>query len=229
MIHTVKGFSVVDETEVRVFLEFPCFLYDPVNSGNLISDSKFLVHIMLKPSMQDFKYDLTSLGDECNFPMVRTFFSTTLLGNQDEDWPFPVLWPLLGLPDLLIIMSFAQNILKNCLKTLEETGMGQPWAQGKPTGKLLPGAVSLDGGAACQSKDRWGRATTHATANPWLTAKWSICETEDPSQKKLLEDPVLRRWCAILVQPSFSILVKIQRFPLEEVLDLSELETRNQH
>ena len=93
MIHTVKGFSVVDETEVRVFLEFPCFLYDPVNSGNLISDSsaftkpsldilKFLVHKMLK---QDFKYDLTSLGDECNFPMVRTFFGTTLLGNQDED------------------------------------------------------------------------------------------------------------------------------------------------
>ena len=96
MIHTVKGFSVLDETEVSVFLEFPCFLYDPANSGNLLSDSsaftkpslhicKFLVCIMLKPSRQDFKYDLTSLGDECNFPMVRTFFSTTLLGNQDED------------------------------------------------------------------------------------------------------------------------------------------------
>ena len=63
MIHTVKGFSVVDETEVDVFLEFPFFLYDPVDVGNLISGSssfskvsldiwKFLVHIMLKPSMQ---------------------------------------------------------------------------------------------------------------------------------------------------------------------------------
>ena len=62
MIHTVKGFSVVNETKVDVFLEFPCFLYDPVSVGNLISDSsafskwslgiwKFLVHIMLKPSM----------------------------------------------------------------------------------------------------------------------------------------------------------------------------------
>ena len=59
MIHTVKGFSVVSETQV-VFLEFPCFLYDPVNAGNLISGSssfsqpildiwKLLVCIMLKP------------------------------------------------------------------------------------------------------------------------------------------------------------------------------------
>jgi len=112
MIHTVKGFSVVNATEVDVFLEFPCFLYDPANVGDLISTSssfyksswdiwKFLVHIMLKPSMQAFKHDLTSMGDECNCPMVSTFFSATILGNWDEDWHFPVLWPLLGLPDLL--------------------------------------------------------------------------------------------------------------------------------
>jgi len=96
MIHTVKGFSIVDETEVDVFPEFPCFLYDPANVGNLISCSssfskpsldicKFLICIMLKPSMQDFKDDLTSIGDECNCPMVSTFFSTTLLRNWDGD------------------------------------------------------------------------------------------------------------------------------------------------
>ena len=39
VIHTVKGFSVVNETEVDVFLEFPCFLYDPANVGNLTSGS----------------------------------------------------------------------------------------------------------------------------------------------------------------------------------------------
>ena len=39
MIHTVKGFSVVNETEVDVFLEFPCFLYDPANVGSLIFGS----------------------------------------------------------------------------------------------------------------------------------------------------------------------------------------------
>ena len=72
-----KAFSVVDETEIDVFLKCPCFLNNPVNVGNLISRFssfskpsldiwKFLFHVMLKPSMQDFKHDLTSMGDECN-------------------------------------------------------------------------------------------------------------------------------------------------------------------
>ena len=96
MIYTVKGFSVVDETEVDVFLEFLYFFYDLVNVGNLISGSssfsklsldiwKFLVCIKLKPSMQDFKHDLTSMGDECNCLMISTFIGTTILENWDED------------------------------------------------------------------------------------------------------------------------------------------------
>ena len=75
MIHTIKDFVIVNETEVDVSLEFPSFLYNPANVGNFISGSssfskpsldiwKFLIHIMLKPSMQDFKHDLTSTGDE---------------------------------------------------------------------------------------------------------------------------------------------------------------------
>ena len=74
MIHTVKGFGIVDETEIGVFLKFPSFFYDPVNAGNLIPDSSsfskpsldiwnFLVCIMLKARMQDFKNDLTSIRD----------------------------------------------------------------------------------------------------------------------------------------------------------------------
>ena len=61
MIHTFKGFSVVNEAEVDAFLEFPHFFYDPVNFGNLISGSSafsksnlyiwnFSVHILLKPT-----------------------------------------------------------------------------------------------------------------------------------------------------------------------------------
>ena len=91
MIHTVKGFSVVDETEVDVFLQFPCFLYDPANVGNLISGSssfskpsldiwKLLVRIMLKVSMQDFKHDLTSMGDECNCLMISHSLGLPFLG-----------------------------------------------------------------------------------------------------------------------------------------------------
>ena len=80
--------------------------------GNLSSSSssfskpsldiwKFLVPIMVKPSMQVFKHDLTNMGNECNCPLVSIFFGTTLLGDWDEDQSFPVPWPLLGLPDLL--------------------------------------------------------------------------------------------------------------------------------
>ena len=65
VIHTVKSFSIVSEAGVDVFLEFPCFLHNPVNAGNLISCSsafsklsmyiwKFLVHVLLKPSLKDF-------------------------------------------------------------------------------------------------------------------------------------------------------------------------------
>ena len=81
MIHIVEGFSIVNEADVDVFLEFPCFLYDPMNVGNLIPSSsafskprmyisKFLVHIILKPSMQDFERNLAGMGDECNCPVV---------------------------------------------------------------------------------------------------------------------------------------------------------------
>ena len=69
MIHTVKDFGVVNKTEVDVFLEFPCFCYDPKDVGNLISVSsafsksslyiwKFLVHVLLRPSLKDFEHYL---------------------------------------------------------------------------------------------------------------------------------------------------------------------------
>ena len=54
VIHTVKGFHVVNETEVDVFLEFTCFLYDPANVGNLISDSS----AFSKPSLYIWKFSI---------------------------------------------------------------------------------------------------------------------------------------------------------------------------
>ena len=72
LIHTVKGFSIVNKVEVDVFLEFSCFLYDPVDVGNLISGSsafsksslyiwKFLVHILLKPNLENFVHCFSSM------------------------------------------------------------------------------------------------------------------------------------------------------------------------
>ena len=89
MIHTVKGFGVVNEAEVGVFLEFSCFFYDPMDIGNLISDSfafiksslyiwKFSVHILLKSDLKDFENYLASMWNECNRGVVWTFFAIAL-------------------------------------------------------------------------------------------------------------------------------------------------------
>ena len=90
MIHIVKGFSVVNEAEVDVFLELSCFYYDPKDVGNLIFGSsafsksslniwKFLVHILLKPSLGNFEYYFASVWDECFCVVVWTFFGIAVL------------------------------------------------------------------------------------------------------------------------------------------------------
>ena len=87
VIQTVKGFSVVNEAEEHVFLEYSCFFSDPVDVGNLISGSsafskpslyicKFSVHVMLKSSLKDFEYNLTGMQNESNFTVVCTLFGT---------------------------------------------------------------------------------------------------------------------------------------------------------
>ena len=93
------------------FLKFSCFLYNPVKVGNLISSStsfsipsldiwKFLVNIMLKPSIQFFKHDLSSMGDECNCSVVSTFFvpflgigmRIDLFQSCGHCWVFRICW-----------------------------------------------------------------------------------------------------------------------------------------
>ena len=106
VIHTLQGFSV--DSEAEVFLEFSSLFYDPTEVGNLIAGSsasskpslyiwKFLVHILLKPSFTDLEHDLVSLLNECNCVEVWTFFGIAFLWDWNENWPFPVLWPLLFL------------------------------------------------------------------------------------------------------------------------------------
>ena len=112
VIHTVKGFGVVNKAEVDVFPEFSCFFYDPADVGNLISCSSsfsksslnictFMVHILFKPGLENFEHYFASVWDECNCVVVWTFFGIALLWDWNENWPFPVLWPLLSFPDLL--------------------------------------------------------------------------------------------------------------------------------
>ena len=72
VIHTVKGFGVVNKTEEDALLELSCFFYDPMDVGNLISGSsdfsksifniwKFLVHVLLDPSLENFEHYFASV------------------------------------------------------------------------------------------------------------------------------------------------------------------------
>ena len=72
VIHTVKGFGIVNKAEIDVFLELSCFFHDPADVGNLTPDSsafsktnlniwKFMVHILLKPGLENFEHYFTSM------------------------------------------------------------------------------------------------------------------------------------------------------------------------
>ena len=112
VIHTIKGFGIVNKAELDVFLELSCFVDDPTDAGNFNSGSsafskfslniwKFLVHILLKPGLENFKHYFASVWDECSCAVVWTFFGIALLWDWHENWPFPVLWPLLNFSNLL--------------------------------------------------------------------------------------------------------------------------------
>ena len=72
VMHTVKGFGIVNKAEIDVFLELSCFFYDPTDVGNLISGSsafsksslniwKFTVHVLLKPGLENFEHYFASV------------------------------------------------------------------------------------------------------------------------------------------------------------------------
>ena len=86
--------------------------YDPTDVGNEISSSsafsqsslhiwKFTVHVLLKPGLENFEHYFTSLWDKGNCEVVWTFFGISFLWDCNENWPFPVLWPLLSFPNSL--------------------------------------------------------------------------------------------------------------------------------
>ena len=128
VIHTVKGFCIVNKAEIDVFLELSCFFNDPADVGNLISGSsafsktslniwKFMVHVLLKPGLENFKHYFTSVWDECNCVVVWAFFGIAFLWDWNENWHFLVLWPLLSFPNLLVYsVQHFNNIIFQDLK-----------------------------------------------------------------------------------------------------------------
>ena len=76
VIHTVKGFGIVNKAEIDVFLELSCFFDDTSDVG-----------------LENFKHHFTSVWDECNCVVVWAFFGIAFLWDWNENWHFPVLWP----------------------------------------------------------------------------------------------------------------------------------------
>ena len=110
VIHTVKGFGVVNKAEIDVFLELSCFFNDPW----MLAIWSLVPLPFTKPAWtsgsSQFTYcwslawrilNITSMWDECNCAVVWAFFGIAFLWDWNENWPFPVLWPLLSFPNLL--------------------------------------------------------------------------------------------------------------------------------
>ena len=96
VIHTVKGFGIVNKAEMDIFLELSCFLSDPTDVGNLIFGSsafsktslniwKFTVHVLLKPGLENFEHSFASVWDECNYAVVSAFFGIAFLRDYETD------------------------------------------------------------------------------------------------------------------------------------------------
>ena len=112
VIHTVKGFGIVNKAEVDVFLELSCFFDDPADIHNLISDYsafsksslniwKFTVHVLLKPGLGNFEHYFASVWDECNCAVVEhslllPFFGIGMKPNLflscGHCWVFQICW-----------------------------------------------------------------------------------------------------------------------------------------
>ena len=121
--HTVKGFGLVNKAEVDVFfLELSWFFDDPMDVGNLISGSSsfyksslniwnFMVHILWKTGLENFEHYLLV----CEMSAMCSSFNIlciVFLWDWNENWPFPVLWPLLSFPNLLayLVQNFHNMI-----------------------------------------------------------------------------------------------------------------------
>ena len=112
VIYTVKGFGIVNKSEIDVFLELSCLLDYPTDVGYLISGSsafsksglniwKFTVHVQLKPDLDNFDHSFASMWDECNCAVVWEFFGiaffgmgmkTDLFQSSGHCWAFHIWW-----------------------------------------------------------------------------------------------------------------------------------------
>ena len=107
VIHTVKDFRVISEADVfpKTSCHVCCFFLWSNGCWQFVSSAfsksslniwKFSVYVLLKHGLENFEHYFTSVWDECNCAVIWTFFGIVFLWDWSENWPFPVLWPLLS-------------------------------------------------------------------------------------------------------------------------------------
>ena len=172
VIHTVKGFGIVNKAEIDVFLEPSCFFDDPTDVGNLISASsafsksnlniwKYVVHVFLKPGLKNFEHYFPSVWDECYCVIVWAFFGIAFLLDWLENWPFPVLWPLLSFPNLLAywVQHFHSIIFQDLI-----------YSAGIPSPPLALFIVMLP--KARLTSQYWRSGSRWVITSSWLSGPW---------------------------------------------------------
>ena len=93
-----------------------CFFNDPADAGNLISGSsafskaslniwKFMVHVLLKPGLENFEHYVASVLDECNCAVVWTFLGIAFLWDWNENWSFPYFWAPKSLQMVTVVIK----------------------------------------------------------------------------------------------------------------------------
>ena len=108
VIHIVKVFGIVNKAEIDVFPELSCFFHNPMDVGNLISGSsafsksslniwKFMVHMLLKPGLENSDHYFTSIWDECIYVVLWAFFvgigmKTDRFQSCGHCWVFQICW-----------------------------------------------------------------------------------------------------------------------------------------
>ena len=126
VVHIVIGFGTVNKAEVDVFLELSSFFDNTTDVDDFISGSsafsrsslniwKFMVHELSKPGLKNFEHYFACVWDEYNCTVVWALFGIAFLRDWNENWLFPVLWPLLSFLNLLAYwdsLAVALNICK---------------------------------------------------------------------------------------------------------------------
>ena len=132
VIHTVKGFGIVNKAEIDAFLELSWFFHDLADVGNLISDSsafsktslniwKFTIHVLLKPGLENFKHHFTSVWDECNCAVVWAFFGIAFL------WDWSLGSKKWRIPPSHIWISRGRRVLYSALRDSETHALYVPY------------------------------------------------------------------------------------------------------